>query len=218
MTVLMLLVACLGPDPTYAELSRKHGLGAADRLMREGKFLEAAVAYRNLLLEPGGDRESVRLPLALALLAKGDAVYAGIEIRRAHMLYPEFARLVIDPAELFGRKGVLTQAAEQALKKTGEEQAAEVDAAVAYAFCLEGDRERAQASLGRYVMFRGNDAFARDLKDLIAKESSPSSPKAVVTVAAPPPPPLSVRGGEAVRIGVRFVESEMRPRGEILSK
>src|SRR6185295_6597111 len=101
MMQLVLLSALLGQEPTYAELSRKHGLGAADQFMRDGKYLEAAVAYRNILLT-AGDREVVRIPLALALLAKGDAAYAGVEIRRAQMLVPEFLRLSIDPAELFG--------------------------------------------------------------------------------------------------------------------
>src|SRR6185503_19572576 len=109
MIALLVLTSLLAQqDPTYAELSKKHGLGAADQRLREGKFLEAAVAYRNVLMSPG-DREAVRIPLAIALLAKGDAVYAGIEIRRAHLLYPDFARVAIDAAELFGSKGALSK-------------------------------------------------------------------------------------------------------------
>src|SRR5688500_6163211 len=106
----LIFLAALLPqqDPTYADLSRKHGLGAADQLLKDGKFLEASVAYRNVLLTPG-DREAVRIPLALALLAKGDAAYAGIEIRRAHTLCPDFSKIALDPAALFGSKGVLTK-------------------------------------------------------------------------------------------------------------
>src|SRR5690349_18434507 len=122
----LMVLAALLQEPTYADLSRKHGLGGADQLMRSGKYLEAAVAYRNILLTPG-DREAVRIPLALALLAKGDAVYAGIEVRRAHMLCPDFARLVIDPAELFGSKGVLLKAAEAVSGRTAEGDEAEVN-------------------------------------------------------------------------------------------
>src|SRR5579883_3051289 len=101
----LVLVLALAPeDPTYAELSRKQGLATADRLMRDGKFLEAAVAYRNVLLTPG----------------ERDAVYAGIEIRRAHMLYPDFCRLAIDPVALLGSRGVLTKAADQASQRENE--------------------------------------------------------------------------------------------------
>src|SRR5262249_41532411 len=42
--IALVLAMALAPgDPSYAELSRKQGLGVADRLMREGKYLEAAV-------------------------------------------------------------------------------------------------------------------------------------------------------------------------------
>jgi hypothetical protein len=218
MMALVLMVVLVGPDPTYAEISKKHGLGAADHLMREGKFLEAAVAYRNRLLEPGAERESVRIPLALALLARGDAVYAGIEIRRAHTLYPEFGRLVIDPAELFGQKGVLSKAADSALKKAGETEAAEVDAVVAYAFCMEGDRDRAQAALERYVQSRGADAYSRDLRELLGKGGVPPRSRLAGAAAPSAPSPVPVRSGEVVRVGIRFIEPESRPRAEILSK
>lgn len=210
---LVFLAALLQQDPTYADLSRKQGLGAADLQMRAGKYLEAAVAYRNILLTPG-DREAVRIPLALALLAKGDAVYAGIEVRRAHMLCPEFAKLVIDPAELFGSKGALTKAADAVSGRPAEGDEAEVNAAAAYAYFLEGERDRAQAALAKYVGLRGSDAFARDLKAALAKAP------AKATAAAPPAPapPIAYRGGDPVRAGVRFVEPEVRPRGEILAK
>src|SRR5436190_6836795 len=125
MMSLLLCSVLLQQEPTYAELSRKHGLGAADLLMRDGKYLEAAVAYRNILLT-AGDREAVRIPLALALLAKGDAAYAGVEIRRAQMLVPDFLKLSIDPAELFGSKGALVKAADAASAKSPETDAAEV--------------------------------------------------------------------------------------------
>jgi hypothetical protein len=214
MTIVAILAALLVDDPTYAELSRRHGLAAADRLLREGKALEAAVAYRNILLMPG-DREAVRIPLALALLAKGDAVSAGIEIRRAHMLCPDFSRLVIDPAELFGSKGALAQAASSARGRDGEGDEAEVSAAKAYAYVLEGDKELAQKALANYVQSRGEDAFARDLKALASRTGGVKAP-----VAPPPLPPAAapLRGGEPVRAGARSVEPEARLRGEILAR
>jgi hypothetical protein len=216
MIALCLLASLLQQqDPTYAELSRKHGLKAADQQMREGKYLEAAVAYRNVLMTPG-DREAVRIPLALALLAKGDAVYAGIEIRRAHLLYPDFSRLSIDAAELFGSKGALAKIVDVLSGKTADGDEAEVNAAAAYAYLIDGERERSQAALAKYVQLRGTDAFAKDVKATLAKV--PAAKPAVV--AAPPaasPQPLT-QGGTPVRAGIRFVEPEARPRGEILSK
>jgi hypothetical protein len=210
----VLLSALLQQDPTYAELSRKHGLGAADQLMRDGKYLEAAVAYRNILLTPG-DREGVRVPLALALLAKGDAAYAGVEIRRAQLLYPDFSKLVIDPAELFKSKGVLAKAAEAALAKDSDGEGAETNAMAAYAFFLEGERERAQAVLAKYAQSRGADAYVRDLKAALAK-SPATKAVAVATPAPAAAPPL--RGGEPIRAGARFIEPEARPRGETLAR
>jgi thioredoxin-like negative regulator of GroEL len=214
----VILAFLVQQDPTYPDLSRKQGLGAADQLMRDGKYLEAAVAYRNVLLMPG-DREAVRIPLALALLAKGDAVYAGIEVRRAHMLYPEFAKLAIDPAELFGSKETLSKAADAAAVKEKDGDGAEVSAAAAYAYYLVGDRDRAQASLAKYVQTRGNDAFVRDLSAALGKLPVAKAP--VVAVPPPPPPanaPPPVRGGDPERAGVRYVELPTRPRGEILAR
>lgn len=219
MTVLILAALLLDQEPpTYADLSRTYGLGSADRLMREGKFLEAAVSYRNLLLQPG-EREGVRIPLALALLAKGDAVYAGIEIRRAHMLYPGFSKLVLHPEELFGAKGVLAKAADSIVHKDGEGDA-EVNAVVAYALGLEGDRERARAALDRYVQLRGEDAFSKDLRGSWARlgaDPAPRSPAAQSPPAAVPAAP-ALRGGEPVRSGIRFIEPDLRPRGDIFSR
>jgi Flp pilus assembly protein TadD len=214
----LMVLAALLQEPTYADLSRKHGLGAADQFMRTGKYLEAAVAYRNILLTPG-DREAVRIPLALALLAQGDAVYAGIEVRRAHMLCPDFARIVIDPAELFGSKGTLLKAADAVAGRTMEGDEAEVNAAVAYACFLEGDRDRAQTALGKYAQLRGNDAFVRDLKAALAKVPAKATAAATTPpAAAPAAAPVAYRGGDPVRAGIRFVEPEVRPRGEILAK
>jgi hypothetical protein len=220
MIAMMLLLALAPEDPTYVELSRKQGLSAADHLMRDGKFLEAAVAYRNILLTPG-EREAVRIPLALALLAKGDSVYAGIEIRRAHMLYPEFCRLVIDPNELLGSRGVLTKAADQACQRETEGDGAEVDAIAAYAYFIEGERDRAQSALGRYVQSRGQDAFANDLRAALAKggaaaPAKPASP-APEPVAAPTPVPPALKA-EPIKAGVKYREPEVRPLGEILSR
>ena len=209
MMSLVFLVAM--QDPTYADLSRKHGLGAADQLLKDGKFLEASVAYRNVLLTPG-DREAVRIPLALALLAKGDAAYAGIEIRRAHMLCPDFSKIAVDPAALFGSKGALTKAADAAVgRDANADGGAEVHAVAAYAYLLEGEGERARAALAKYVQSRGSDAFARDLKAALEK-SVPAKP----IVAAPAAPEPALRGGAPVRAGVRSVDPSAQPRGEIL--
>ncbi|HVE41002.1 MAG TPA: hypothetical protein VNM14_13995 [Planctomycetota bacterium] len=213
MIPLLLSALLLQQEPTYADISKKQGLGAADQLMRDGKYLEAAVAYRNVLLTPG-DREAVRVPLALALLAKGDAAYAGVEIRRAHMLYPDFSKLLIDPADLFKAKGVLAKAAEAALAREPDGEGAEVNAVAAYAFFLEGERERAQAVLAKYAQSRGSDAYVKDLKAALAK--SPVVKAVAVAAPAAAPPPL--RGGEPVRAGARFIEPEVHPRGETLAR
>jgi thioredoxin-like negative regulator of GroEL len=212
MISLILVAALLTPqETTYAELSRKHGLGGADQLLKDGKFLEASVAYRNVLMT-SGDREAVRIPLALALLAKGDAAYAGIELRRAHMLCPDFSRIVVDPAALFGSKGALVKAADAALgKETNGDGGAEVNAVAAYAYLLEGEGERAKAALAKYEQSRGSDAFVRDLKAALAKDVTAKPP-----AAAPAAPEPALRGGAPVRAGVRSVETEARPRGEIL--
>lgn len=217
MILLAALLALRGEDPTYADLSKKYGMGQADRLMGEAKYLEAAVAYRNCLLQ-SGEREAVRIPLALALLAKGEAGYAGIELRRAHMLYPDFARLRIDPAGLLGQKGTLARLAEEAARSPTEGEEAEVHAAIAYAWYLEGDRDRALASLGRYAQSRGEDAFARDLRAMISKDAK--APASVPPAAAPPSAPAKpkVRGGDPVRAALRFLETEPQPRGDIFSR
>jgi hypothetical protein len=203
-------------EPTYAELSRKHGLAAADQRLREGKYLEAAVAYRNVLMSPG-DREAVRVPLAMALLAKGDAVYAGIEIRRAHLLYPDFPRLAIDAAELFGSKGALSKIVDARAGKAAEGDEAEVNAAAAYAYLIDGERDRATAALTKYVQLRGSDAFAKDLKSMLGRAPAGKPPAAPPPTTAAAATPLT-QGGAPVRAGTRFIESEVRPRGDILFK
>ena len=213
----LILTALLAQqEPTYADLSRKHGLAAADQRLREGKYLEAAVGYRNVLMSPG-DREAVRVPLAIALLAKGDAVYAGIEIRRAHLLYPDFPRLAIDAAELFGSKGALAKIVEARAGKPAEGDEAEVNAAAAYAYLIDGEPDKAQASLAKYIQLRGDDAFAKDLRSMLtrARSARPPAVPPPATVAAPAP---LTKGGAPVRAGTRFIESEPRPRGEILFK
>jgi hypothetical protein len=217
MIALVLMLALAPEDPSYVELSKKQGLSAADKLMHDGKYLEAAVAYRNVLLTPG-EREAVRIPLALALLAKGDAVYAGIEIRRAHMLYPDFCRLAIDPVQLFGARGVLTKAADQAAQRENEGDGAEVDAITAYAYFLEGERDRAQAALARYVQSRGQDAFANDLKAALGKLAAPVAAKPAAPAAEPASVPAGAFKVEPVKAGVRYREPEVRPLGEILSR
>jgi hypothetical protein len=220
MITAVILMALAPQDLTYADLSRKQGLRDADGLMRQGKFLEAAVAYRNVLLTPG-DREAVRIPLALALLAKGDAVYGGIEIRRAHMLSPDSLWLALDPAELVGAKGILSRAADAAIQSEAEGEGAEVDAIAAYAYYLEGQRDRAQAALSRYMQSRGNDGYARDLGAAL-KKTVPSAAKP--SNAAPPETPGRpatsgpVPKGEPVKAGLRYREPETRPLGEIFAR
>jgi hypothetical protein len=134
------------------------------------------------------------------------------------MLYPEFARLSIDPVELFGSKEPLAKAADAAAGREKDGDGAEVSAAAAYAYYIVGDRERAQASLAKYVQTRGNDAFVRDLTAAVTKLPAPKPP----VVAAPPPPPpsspASLRGGDPVRAGARYIEPHARPRGEILAR
>jgi hypothetical protein len=214
MIALLFTMVVAQQEPAYADLSKKHGLGAADQHMRAGKYLEAAVAYRNVLMSPG-DREAVRIPLALALLAKGDAVYAGIEIRRAHLLYPDFARLAIDAAELLGSKGALAKIVDGLAGKAAEGDEAEVNAAAAYAYLVDGEKDKSQTALTKYIQLRGTDAFAKDVKSMQTRMAAPKP--AVVAAAPAPAAPLSP-GGAPVRAGIRFVEAEARPRGEILSK
>jgi hypothetical protein len=214
---LVLAAAFCQSDVSYTDISRKFNLAPADRLMKEGKYLEAAVAYRNLMLQ-SADREATRVPFALALLAKGDASYAGIELRRAHMLYPDFMRLRIDPAELFGSKGDLAKAAEAATRQKTEGDAAEVNAIIAYAWYLEGEQKRAQEALDRYIQARGADSMARDLRTMVAKTGAPA-PAAAAPAAAPPSPPAAlIRTGEPTKAAFQFVEPEVKPRAEIFSK
>lgn len=104
--IFWMIFAMLEDPVRYSELSERHQLAPADRLMRQGRYREAAVQYRNLL--PGaGDREAVRVPLALALLAGGDFEYAGLELRRAFRLYDAFDRLTIEPEDLFSSRDAL---------------------------------------------------------------------------------------------------------------
>jgi hypothetical protein len=217
-TLVLALFLQAAADLPYSEVSTKFALADADRLMRDGKYLEAAVAYRNALLQPG-DREAIRVPFALALFAHGDTAYAGVELRRAQTLYGDFTRLEIDAGDLFGTRGSLAKLADRAMKEKPDGDGAETQAALAYVWRLVGESDGATAALGRYVQSRGEDAFARALKGLLTPRDRKPPPAATpLPPAAAPPPTESARAGQPARAGVRFLENVSRPRGEIFEK
>jgi len=151
----------------YSEISEQLGLGKADALLRDAKYWEAAVEYRNALLQPG-DREAARIPFALALLAHGNADYAGQELRRAQLLYDGFERLSLE----------LNGSFVDQLRKV-QPDSPDGWGACAYAWIRAGDREAARKSLDRYVQSRGTDDFARALDRMSGKpvEAVPPSEK-----------------------------------------
>jgi len=225
----LLLQAQLGPakvqaELPYADVSKKFQLGDADRLMRDGKFLEAAVAYRNALLQPG-DRELVRIPFALALFAHGDAGYAGVELRRASTLCDDFARLSLDAADLFGSRGALAKIADRIGREKPEGDGAERDAMLAFVLHLAGEEAAATDAVGRYAVSRGEDAFAKALRAKIsgAPEKKPApagrdADKLQQRVDQIGGAPAGTRAGEPARAGTRYLETPCRPRGEIIEK
>jgi Flp pilus assembly protein TadD len=211
---MMLLQA---PEVAYADVSAKYGLGDADRLMADGKFLEAAVAYRNLLLQPG-DREAVRVPFALALFATGDnTAYAGVELRRAQKLYPDFVNLSIDAAALFGSRANLAKLAERTAREKAEGDGAEARIMLAFVWQLTGDTDAANAALAQYVQARSDDELAKAVRARLAPPPKKAEIAKAPPAAAPPPsrPVETLKAGEPVRAGARFLESPARPRAEI---
>lgn len=222
----LLVLALLGDETTYAEISRKHGLADADKLMREGKYLEAAVAYRNVLLK-AGDHEAVRLPLALALFAHGDFTYAGTELRRAQTFYPGFAATRIELGDLFASRPAVALQADRVAREKIDGEAAEGHAALGYLFHLLGDHDRAAAAVKRYADARGQDALARDLLGMIERARQKATP--------PPRPPADLerlekrvcqmggktsagRAGAPIRAETRYHETSARARGEVFEK
>jgi hypothetical protein len=176
-------------------------------------------------LQPG-DREAIRIPFALALFAHGDASYAGIELRRAHNLYEDFARVSIDAGELFGSRAALARLASRVTRERPEGDGAEVQAALAYVLHLSGDAEAASSALGSYAKVRGEDGYVRALRarqgEVAKKPASAPTPAAAEgdlwkrveqmdAVGRPPAP----RMGEPARAGTKFQEPAVRPRGEI---
>ena len=75
--------------------SKACGLDRPDAMMRQGRYLEAAVEYRSRLLQEGGN-PSIRIPFAFACLGTGDIDYAGKQIRCAQFLFPDFDRFRFD--------------------------------------------------------------------------------------------------------------------------
>lgn len=148
---------------SYGELSRTMGLDAADALMRKGQYLEAAVAYRNSLLKPG-DREAVRVPLALALIANGDLDYAGLELIRAEKLYDGFTRLRVGPDALFPSSTTLI---ERLAEVDTTNLAADGLAAMAYAWLTLGRTSSAQTVLALYARQRGEDTYVEAMTGMM---------------------------------------------------
>ena len=156
--VLAMLFLLLGPpqEDHYSRLSKECGLEEADSMMRREKYLEAAVAYRNLLLESQG-RNGIRIPLAFALLATGDVDYAGKQIRCARLLFDGFDRFRFDPATLFSSSttwhDLLRRADARVMTPDGW-------IFLAYARFLAGEPAEAQKALAKYTRWRGPDDCA----------------------------------------------------------
>lgn len=238
---MLLSLAAAQPAPaqeaallTGADLSRRFGLKEADARMRDGKYLEAAVAYRNALIQPG-DREAVRVPFALALMGAGEPAYAGIELRRAGLLCTEFAKIRPDIEDLFGSKDALSKVLDKLDRKEPEGDGGDGFAALAYGRWLAGQTTESRAALAKYISLRGEDAFSKALGDLSREEPAAAAPppnappeiaklqkkvdamtspgpKATETSAPPAAPP------EAARAPVAFVNFPPKPRPEVLEK
>jgi hypothetical protein len=165
---------CVAQDEgpaAYRDVSAGYKLGDADRLMTSGKYVEAAVLYRSALLE-GADRDAVRIPFAMALLANGDAEYAGIELRRAVKFYDGFARLRPAAEELFESRETLHQIA----KKAAETAEGDALLAVAYARIVLGDRRAAHDAINKYSSARNEPDVVRTLRAM-ADDETPRAAK-----------------------------------------
>lgn len=220
---------------TGADLSRRFGLKEADARMRDGKYLEAAVAYRNALLQPG-DREAVRVPFALALMGAGESAYAGIELRRAGVLCAEFAKIRPDIEDLFGSRDALAKVLDELDRKEPEGDGGDGFAALAYGRWLAGQMTESRAALAKYIAVRGEDAFSKSLRELARDEpastaATPNAPpeiarlqKKVELMSSPgagTPEAAAIPAGpapEAVRAPVAFMDSPPKPRSEVLEK
>ncbi|MBI2931377.1 MAG: hypothetical protein HYY16_06975 [Planctomycetes bacterium] len=206
MSFVLAFMAQTAPEATaipYAELSKKHQLEEADSLMREGRALEAVVAYRSKLLQPG-DHEAIRVPFALALLAHGDPTYAGLELRRAQTLCADFARLRLEPTDLFRSRAELAELARKASAETPDDDDPHRHAAAAFAFHVAGDPPGASSALASYVQRCGEDDFARALRSMMQR-----------AVPAPSRTAPEARHGPPLRAATRFVPSRSDPQSEI---
>ncbi len=190
LTMIFLLLPCLQEDD-YSRLSNACALERPDAMMRQGRYLEAAVGYRNLLMRSDG-RDEIRIPLAFALLGTGDVDYAGKQIRCAQLLFEGFDQFRFDPASLFSStskwKDLLHRADARALTPDGW-------LFLGYARFLSGDKPGAQAALTRYTRWRGGDetALGMDLlfRGAITSKQEPGSglrPKETLTSKPKPVP------------------------------
>jgi len=232
-TIALLLVLQVPQDGlvSNADLTRRYSLKDGDARMRAGKFLEAAVAYRNMLLEPG-DREAVRLPFALALLAAGETSYDGEQFRRAQLFCPEFSRLRIDLEDLFGSRDAFVRVLGAAEAKPAEGDGADAFGAFAYGRILLGQPKEASEWIARLIAVRGEDAFSKALRDL-SKADPPVAPPAQdvpksvekiqsrvnqMTGAPAKPLPAGIVAGAPRPSPIAFLEFPMKPREEIFEK
>lgn len=169
MPLLFLLFVPIGGGEEYDRFSKEQGIEEGDALMRQGRFLPAAVLYRNHLMKAGSS-PSVRIPLAFALLGTGDVDYAGKQIRSAQLLAPEFSHFRFDPALLFPSPQTWNE-----LLRTAEEKIVTADGwyFLAYAFSLSGNPISAQKALQEYIRWRGREESALALERFLQGKVPP---------------------------------------------
>ena len=168
-TCLFLLLFQVADRDEYGTLSKACGLDRPDAMMRQGRYLEAAVEYRSRLLREGG-RPSIRIPFAFACLGTGDIDYAGKQIRCAQFLFPRFDHFRFDPGTLFSSpenwKDLLQRA-------EGRIRTPDGWYFLSYAHTLSGDPVSAQKALQKYVRWRGSDESAVAMDHLIRGDLLP---------------------------------------------
>lgn len=168
--ILLMWAFLQAEDPiSYRDLSEKFQLVEGDKLMKLGRYREAAVQYRNALPGPG-DREAVRMPLAIALLAAGDLEYAGLELRRAWTLYDGFDRLAVDAGDLFSSRDALLDRLSTVRR---DELKSDGWAALAYGAILAREPDLARRALDRLEQDRERTDFAIALDALRRGEPVP---------------------------------------------
>ena len=177
------LLLCV-QDADYARMSESYGLDGPDEMMRQGRYLEAAVVYRNRVVESEG-RDALRIPLSFALLGTGDVDFAGKQIRCAQLLFDDFERFRFDPETLFPSKSAWKD-----LLRGARSRVVTPDGwlFISYASFLGGEKSRAHDALAKYTQWRGGDAAARlmdrmlreDVRERpIVQKKEPSKEKAV---------------------------------------